>query len=75
MFVNGAEIIKLKAKDSEITAYPLCLESNSKGLSVDNMTKTWLKGYVYDFSIDYDVIAVFDILDIRKYLMKKNEIV
>ena len=25
----------------------------------------WLKGYVYDFSADYDAIAVDDILDIH----------
>ena len=35
------------------------------------MKKTGLNGYVYDFSVDYDVIAVDDILDIHKYLMKK----
>ena len=35
-----------------------------------------LKGCVYDFSVDYDAIAVSDIMDIHKYLMgKKNEIV
>ena len=39
------------------------------------MKKTGLKGYVYDFSVDYNAIAVSDILDIQKYLMKKNEIV
>ena len=39
------------------------------------MKKTRLKGYVYDFSVDYNAIAVADILDIHKYLMKKNEIV
>ena len=27
---------------------------------------------VYDFSVDYDAIADDDILDIDKYLMKKN---
>ena len=27
---------------------------------------------VYDFSVDYDAIAVDDILDINKYLIKKN---
>ena len=75
LFVVGTEIIKFKAKDSEITAYPLCLGNISKDWSVDNMKKTGLKGYVYDFSVDYDAIAVSDILDIRKYLMKKNEIV
>ena len=38
------------------------------------MKKTGLKGYVYDFSVDYDAIEISDILDIYKYLMKKNEI-
>ena len=32
-------------------------------------------GYVYDFRVDYDAIAVHDILDIHKYLMEKNGIV
>ena len=75
LFVNGKEIIKFKAKDSEITAYPLCLGNISKDGSVDNMKKSGLKGYVYDFSVDYNAIAFSDILDIHKYLMKKNEIV
>ena len=50
-----------------------------KGLAVDNMRKTGLKGYFYDFSIDYDANAVTDLLDIHKYEkekeMKKNGIV
>ena len=75
LFVNGTEITKFKAKDSEIAAYPLCLGKISKDQSVDNMKRSGLKGYVYDFSVDYDAIVVFDILDIHKYLMKKNEIV
>ena len=75
LFVNSTESIKFKAKDSEITAYPLCLENISKDWSVNNMEKTGLKGYVYDFSVDYNAIAVADILDIHKYLMKKNEII
>ena len=36
------------------------------------MKKTGLNGYVYDFSVDYDAIAVDDILDIHNYLMKKT---
>ena len=36
------------------------------------MRKTGLNEYVYDFSADYDAIAVDDILGISKYLMKKN---
>ena len=39
------------------------------------MKKTGLNGYVYDFSVDYDVITADDILDIHKYLMKKNDTV
>ena len=55
--------------------FPLCLGSISKDWSVDNLKKTGLKGCVYDFSFDYDAISVSDILDILKYLMKKNGIV
>ena len=38
------------------------------------MKNTGLYGNVYDFSVDYDIIAGDDILDIHKYLMKKNNI-
>ena len=37
--------------------------------------KTGFNGYIYDFSTDNNVIEVSDILDIHKYLMKKNTIV
>ena len=37
--------------------------------------KTGFNGYVYDFSIDYGAIAVDDIKNIHKYLVKKNNIV
>ena len=46
-----------------------------KRLSVDNMKKTGLNGYIYDFSADYDALAIDDILDIHRYLMKKNNII
>ena len=32
-------------------------------------------GYVYEFSVDYDAIAVDNILDIHKYIKKKNNII
>ena len=57
---------------SEIVASPLCLGNISKDWLIDNMKMTGLNGYVYDFSIDYDPIAVDDIKDIHKYLMQKN---
>ena len=72
LFVNGTEIIRFNAKVSEITAYSLCLGNISKYWSVDNIKKTRLKGYVYEFSVDYDDIAVSNILDIHKYLTGKN---
>ena len=75
LFVNGTEIHKFKAKYSEIVPYPLCLGNISKKFYVDNTKKAGLNGYAYDFSVDYDAIAVDDILDIHKYLMEKNGIV
>ena len=39
------------------------------------MKKTGLNGYAYDFNVDYDAIAADDILDIYKYLMKKNNMI
>ena len=75
LFVNGIEIHKFKTKDSDIVLSPLCLGNISKEFSVDTMKKTGLIRYVYDFSVDYDAIAVDDILDINKYLMGKNGIV
>ena len=39
------------------------------------MKKTGFTRYIYDFSVDYEAIAVDDIKDIHKYLMEKNYIV
>ena len=72
LFVNGTEIYKFKAKDSEIVVGPICLGNIPKDCSVDNMKRTGFTGYVNDFSVDYDPIAA---VDIHKYLMKKNNIV
>ena len=51
LLVNGVEIHKFKAKDSEIKATTLCLRNVSKKFSVDNMKKTGLNGYVHDFRL------------------------
>ena len=72
LFVNSTEIQKFKAKDSEIVVTPLCLGNISKDSSVDNMRQIGLNGYVYNFSVDYDAIAVDNILNIHKYLMEKT---
>ena len=39
LFVNGTEIHKFKAKDSEIVTSPLCLGNISKDFSIGNMKK------------------------------------
>ena len=74
--VNGKEIIKFKAKDSNIVSRPLCLGNISNDWSTDNMKKTGLTAYVYDFSVDYNnVVTVDDIKGIHNCFMKKNNIV
>ena len=75
LFVNGTEIYKFKAKDSEIVATPLCFGNISKYWSADDMKKTGFNVYVYDFSVDFDSTDIDDIKDIHMYLMKKNNIV
>ena len=75
LFANSTEIYKVKAKDSEIVASPLCSGNISKEL--DNRQyekKTGFHGYVYDFSVDYDAIDVDHIKDIHKYFIRKNNI-
>ena len=71
LFVYATEIYKFKAKDSEIVASPLCLRNISKDWSVDNMKRTGFTGYVYDFSVDYDAIAVDDISSWKKITLYK----
>ena len=35
---------------------------------------TGLNGFVYDFSVDYKVFDISDIINIHKYLMKNHDI-
>ena len=80
LFVNGKEIIKFKAKDSETVASPLCLGNISKDWSTDNMKKTGLNGYVYEFNVDYNDFNKLNINAnkvipfIHNYLMAKYDI-
>ena len=79
LFFNGTEIYKFKAKSfdkdkNELIKREICLGNISTYFFANNMKKTGLYGNVYDFSIDYEPIAVDDILDIHKYLMEKNKI-
>ena len=73
LFVNGFEVIKFKAKDSEIIPNLLYLGNLSKDFSASNMKKkTGLYGTGYDFSADYGAISVDGILSIHKYLIKNT---
>ena len=74
LFANGTEIIKFKAKDSEVVANPLSSGNISEDFSMTNMKKTGLYGSVLDFRVDYRATAVDDLLGIYKYLMKSNGI-
>ena len=75
LFVNGTEIYKFKAKDSEIIPSTLCFENISKNWSTDNMKRTGFNRYVHDFSVDYNATSVDDIKNIHRYLMKKNNMI
>ena len=60
LFVNGKEIVKFKAKNSAILADTVCLGNISKDWSVNNMNKTGPNGYVYEFTVDYEVFNPLD---------------
>ena len=49
LFVNATKIYQFKEKDSEIKNYTLCLGNISKDFTIDNLTKTGLKGGVKFF--------------------------
>ena len=77
LFVNGKEVTKFEAKDSEIKAIPIALGSISiiSNLSTSDIRDSKLYGKVYDLFVDYTAISSDKILYIHKYLMKKNNIV
>ena len=70
LFVNVTKIHKFKARLWNCSNFIMF----SKDFSIDNMKKTGLNGYVYDFSVDYDAIAADDILDIHNYLITKYDV-
>ena len=67
LFVNGTEIIKFKAKDSEIVASPLCLANISKDWSTDNTKKQGL--------LDMFMILVQTIMLLQLMILKTFKII
>ena len=63
-----------KKVGSVIKPYPLYLVNVSKKIAATNMKKTRLRGYVYDFSVDYNIINSSNIVNSRKYLIKQHQI-
>ena len=53
----------------------LCLGNISKDWSADNMKKTGLNGYVYEFNVDYKHLNKTYIPIIHSYFMIKYSIV
>ena len=74
LFVNGKEVIKFKAKNQSVSG-KLSLGNISADFNQADRKSAGLYGDVYNFSVDYNAIAVDDILDIHKYLIEKNDIV
>ena len=62
------KIYHSKEKDSEIKPYPLPLGNISKDFTANAMKKPRLSGYLFNFSVDYNIIHS------HKYLMKKHNI-
>ena len=75
LFVNGKEVTKFKAKNSELIKYPICLGGLSKDYHTNSRKDTGLYGNVYDFSVNYDPTTNGKIVDIHNYLMKKNNVI
>ena len=71
IFVNSVETYKFKKKHSETNAALLRLGNILTDFVDDNLKKTGLYVYVYEFSVDYDAD---EILDMHKYSIKKNGI-
>ena len=75
LYVNGKEIFKFKADNKNINFLTqFCLGSISNGFSATKSKEVSLNGNVYDFSVDYNSIDKFNILNIHKYLMTKDNI-
>ena len=65
LFVNATNIYEFKVKNSQIKPHPLCLGNISKDFTDGNMKKTGLNGYVYDFSVHFNVIDNRNIINDR----------
>ena len=76
LFVNVKQVVNFKSQDFKLRhVYPMCLGNISANFNQPDRKSTGIYGYVYYFSIDYNVIKTTDILYIHEYLVKQNNIV
>ena len=66
LFLHAAQMHQLKAEDTEINPYRLCLENISKDFEVNKIKKTNC-----DFSVNYNTIDISDIIGIYDMFDKK----
>ena len=57
----------MQGTKSKTKPYTVFLGNIAKDFTIDNMRRSALKGYVYAFSVDYNII---DIKEYQKYLIK-----
>ena len=71
-------MIKFKVKGSAIVATPGVLGNISKDWLVDNMKKTGIYAYAYEYSVDYQSLYASNISKtisvLHKYLIAKYKI-
>ena len=75
LFVNEKKIFKFKTVNKNVN-FPIqfCLGSIYEGLAATESKKVPLKGNLYHFPINYNVIVKADILNTHKCLMVKNNL-
>ena len=72
LFVNATKIYQVKAKDSRVQTYPLCVGNISEDFAINNLKKKRLKGSVELFFVDYRPTITNKISDIYRFLMKET---
>ena len=73
LLVNGKEISNFKVDNENVNFITqFCFGSISNGFTTIEYREVYLKGNVYDFSVDCNSIDKSDVLNIHKYLMAKN---
>ena len=76
LFVNGGQELKFKSSISYKDRNLLRLVNISSDWSTTESIRTGLYGNIYDFAVDYVPLSgVKTIYDIRRYLMKKHNII